>query len=131
MKLQAIYVKDLIQTLYRRDMGTLEVFHLSKRLCRESKYKRKEITRLAMKEKLKDAWKRIRKEIYEEQQMWRQLKKTINNKDRIKDNNEVWYKEKTKNFEYLREKRRQRIKWIAGKYYSPDAITDIYIKMYT
>ena len=125
-KLQAIYVKDLLQTLYKRDMGTPEVFHLTKRLCRGNKYKRKEITRLAMKERLKDAWNVMRKEIYEEQEMWRQLKKIINNKNRIQDYNEVWYKEKTNNFEDLRKKRRERVKWIAEKYYSPETITDMY-----
>ena len=62
-----------------------------------------------MKEKLKDAWKDLRKEIYEEQQMWRQLKKTINNRSKINEYNATWYKEETKNFEELRDKRRQSI----------------------
>ena len=33
-KIHAIYIKDLIQTLYKRRMGTPEVFNLTKILCK-------------------------------------------------------------------------------------------------
>jgi len=125
-KLQAIYVKDLLQTLYKRNIGTAEVFHLSTKLCKENKYKRKEITKLAMKEKMKDAWKVLRKEKYEEQQMWRQLKKTINNKSRIENYNEIWYVEKNDTYNHLRDKRKTKIKWLVNKYYTQETTPETY-----
>ena len=35
-KLQAIYIKYLLQMLYDKDMGTPEVFHLTKKLCKNA-----------------------------------------------------------------------------------------------
>ena len=54
-KLQMIYVKDLMQTLYQRSMGTAYVTNLSNKLCSENISKRKTIIKLSMKEKLADA----------------------------------------------------------------------------
>ena len=82
-KLHAIYVKDLMQSLYKGGLGTADVFYLSRRLCRDNNNGINAIMRISMKEKLKNAWMKLRSEIYEEQQMWRDVKKILSVGDRI------------------------------------------------
>ena len=80
-KIHAIYVKDLLQTLLDRGMGTPEVFNLTKRLYNrregDTTKKQEAITKIVMKDKLKDAWNNVRKERVNEQREWRKLRRKL------------------------------------------------------
>ena len=80
-KIHAIYVKDLLQTLLDRGMGTPEVFNLTKRLYNRrngnTAKKQETVTKIVMKDKLKDAWNNVRKERIEEQRQWRKLRRKL------------------------------------------------------
>ena len=88
-KIHALYVKDLLQTLLERGMGTPEVFNLTKRLYNRRKgdttKKQETITKIVMKDKLKDAWNKVRKERVEEQREWRKLRRKLRNRQSADD----------------------------------------------
>ena len=88
-KIHALYVKDLLQTLLERGMGTPEVFNLTKRLYNRRKgdttKKQETITKIVMKDKLKDAWNKVRKERVQEQREWRKLRQKLRNRQSADD----------------------------------------------
>ena len=111
-RIHAIYVKDLLQSLLNRGMGTPEVYSLTKRLYRKSgtnTKKQEAVTKLVMKDKVKDSWGTIRKERHQEQQQWRTLRRTLQDKNKTNDYNEAWAAEKDRIFNEYRTKRKDKI----------------------
>ena len=123
-KIHAIYVKDLIQNLYDRKMGTPEVFHLTKRLCKHSQQKIREVTTIVMKGKLNDAWKAVRTERYEEKRSWLDLRRRLGSE--VDTFNAAWSAEKNRYFASLRKIKKKKIEWIKEKYYRKPDIPDVY-----
>ena len=125
-KIHTLYVKDLLKSLDERNMGTAEVVNLANRICGKNKGKRKSIVKIAMKDKISDAWNCIRKERHEEQEMWRELKQTLRQKNKVQAFNEIWAKEKDRHFKRLRDKRKKKVLWIKQKFYRTEAVPDVY-----
>ena len=107
-------------------MGTPEVYHLTKRLCKHSTEKTKEVTTIVMKGKLNDAWKALRKEKYEERLSWHDLKRELELKHKVDAFNAAWCAEKNRYFINLRKKKKQKVKWIKRKYYQKPTIPETY-----
>ena len=125
-KIQSIYVKDLLYTLYEKNMGTADVINLSNRLMSGNKHRRDEIVRMTMQTKIRDAWGSLRKERHEEQVMWREVRRKLQEQHKVMIFNFIWAEERGKQFKKLREKRKRKIEWIKNKYYKKDRVPDVY-----
>ena len=63
-----------------------------------------------MKEKQQDAMKELRKQIHEEKTIWKTTKQILKPNQILRPFNEIWSKEKDKQFRKFREKRKQKVK---------------------
>ena len=125
-KIQTIHVKDLLYMLHERNMGTTDVINLANRLIHRRGSRRDTIVKLTMKAKIKDAWSSLRKERYEEQMQWRELRRVLQEKNKVQAYNVIWAEERNKYFAKLREKRKRKVAWIKNKYYKREAIPDTF-----
>ena len=67
----SLYVLDLLKTLNRRGIGTAAVEQLTARLCRNGKG-RVCVVETVMKNKIRDAYKEVRKLRYQNEKIWRE-----------------------------------------------------------
>ena len=87
----AIYVKDLFKNLVRKNIGTIEVKRLAKKLCSKLPRRReKTLISIVMKWKLQDAENSLRKAKYENTRVWRTDKIVIDKWNLLEVFNNIW-----------------------------------------
>ena len=112
-KINAVYVQDLFESLLRNKTATKGIHHMARKLCKTINGKRyTQIVEIVMKEKVNDARKCVRREKYEEHEMWKEKRKILNENDVVWQYNDLWAEEKNRQFKMLRNKRKKKVSWL-------------------
>ena len=111
----SIYVIDLLKTLRKKRIGTNTIENPIKKLCRKGSG-REVILDVVLKNRIKDAYKEMRRNKYENTKAWREKDDILIQEGVLEGFLVTWTKEKMRYKKMMKDKMKKKITWLEKKY---------------
>ena len=123
--LHSLYCIDLLKKLDMENIGTESIERQCRKLCNEKSSNRK-LVKIVMRSRIRNAYKDLRRNRYENNKIWREESKTLAHESILDEYMTIWSVEKEWIRSNLKTKRKKKIKWLMEKYKPNIVIPDHY-----